>query len=875
MAISLYLLVGIIAGAVGLTSLTVILIVLGLRHKHRRLLSQINSPSERRLSGFPTSPNAIMSITDEDVARMPGTRASVHRSQHTPHNRNILYTPMASRESLPPRAYIPKARSNDRDDHEPAAPQQSWPLPRRMTRADGTPLVKMPSSTLTPFTERSKKVLPSPPKDARNTDGTPRKDEMSSIGNLNLNGKDSDATKTLFATDLTPKPLFHGQQRSSSYGMIAEIADGSKTEPRASRRTSQFPRSKSMYSQEPGLAPPQPLPPLPFEITSKRLPRVKSPEQSTRRASGGSLFSEQTSILDDNWPKVLAQAGTDFTSITLASPPSPASTRKGLGQYEINHVVWDSSHEEGRASPIGAAKQMAFRPQLNTQRSFRASIQESLPRSKSSGLSLSMSLHGPSRAESRASLAKEPSSTHSKSRVAIPRSAESRRPGRGISPSSPLCRATDFTIHDDTKSKRASTSILHAVSGNEGSPISDPWEKRPCSIATSNPVEWDIESLPVAKAAAPKDRTSGNQRQKCIRISKIPLVVPSPPKPPALEEQEELLHGDSTTQNSVRGTRPKQTTFRPPSRQDFDFAPLTTLGLHRENSRVMDNNSPFSPTQFMMNLYREDDNSPDIEVDTPTRKPSARKHSSTHPNRRKTIFDNPKPTAWPLPAPPTETHPDPEKPNNTTSRLSIQSTDQDSNPDSRPPSSLLNFPWPQPPKTAAAANWRGPKTPIRRIGGPRPPPFRYVSPDRRRSPIRSGVGKRSASPVKDLRRSVAALRRMNSEVVGGGGRKSREHKRYLSIGESGSGSGAVFDEDSVGRPGSRILFSQAEKAGGDDDGLGGNGKENVRGPRDMRIFGGMTKLGPPSDDTDRLGKSPTGSVYDRDGFLKELDAWLR
>lgn len=896
MAMSLGLLAGIIAGAVGLTSSAIILVVLGLRRKHKRLLSEINSAGERRLSGFRTSPSAIMSITDEDVARMPGTRASVHRSPPTLYNRNSLYTPMASRESLPRRAYIPKAGANDRDEHERVAPQQSWPLPRRMTRADGTPLVKLPSLTLTPVTEKSKLGLPSPSsKDIGKPADTPRKDEMASSGILDLNRKDSDVTKASVSPDLAPNPLFHGQQRSASHGMIAGLADGSKTEPRAVRRTSQVPRSKSMYSQEPGLAPSQPLPPLPLEITSKRFPRVRSPEQSIRRASGGSLFSEQTSILDDNWSKAFSQGGTDFTSMTLASPPMPTSTPKRPRQYEGNHVVWDSTYVEGRASPIEAAKQMSFRPQLNTQRSFRASVQESLPRSQSSGLSLSMSLHGPSRAESRASLAKDPSSTHSKSRVTIPRSAEKRKPKRGISPSSPLRRTTDFTIHDDTKSKRTSTSTLHEISGNEGSPIPSPWDKRPRSLATSHPLEWDVESLSEVKPSTARDRASGNESRHRIGVSDAAVMAPSPVKPPAFDEREGLAQGNPQFHNHSWETRPKQITFRPPSRQDFDFALQMNLGLSRATSRITNNDSPFSPTQFMMNLYREDNNSPDFEEETPTRKPSSRKPPSTHPNRRKTIFDDPTPTVWPLATPPRlEPHPDPSKRThdtitNTSSRQSLQSTSQDTNnPDSRPTSFLLNFPWPQPPKPPTTTIRRGPKTPIR---GPRPAPFPYVSPNsRRRSPIRnSGIGKQQGgSPVKDLRRSVAALRRMNSEVVSSrtsGGRRSREHKRYLSIGDGSAvlEKGQQQQQQQGSRPGSRILFPQGRKKGGgdDDDDDGGlrraDEKENLTGPRDMRPFDGKAKLSPTGNSGGNgvVEKSPSGSLYDRDGFLEELDAWLR
>ena len=125
---------------------------------------------------------------------------------------------------------------------------------------------------------------------------------------------------------------------------------------------------------------------------------------------------------------------------------------------------------------------------------------------------------------------------------------------------------------------------------------------------------------------------------------------------------------------------------------------------------------------------------------------------------------------------------------------------------------------------------------------------------------------------------------MNSDVISsGGGRNSREHRRYLSIGES-EGSAIFEDEDDSGGGfssnwrGSRGLFSRAKGVaeGGEDDGRRVNGKENVDGPtREARVFGGMTKLGPPGGRTSKFSKSPTGSMYDGDGFLRELDAWLR
>ena len=115
---------------------------------------------------------------------------------------------------------------------------------------------------------------------------------------------------------------------------------------------------------------------------------------------------------------------------------------------------------------------------------------------------------------------------------------------------------------------------------------------------------------------------------------------------------------------------------------------------------------------------------------------------------------------------------------------------------------------------------------------------------------------------------------MNSEVVSSGGRKSREHKRYLSIGDSESS--AIFEEESSSGPENVPFFMSAQNAGEDGSRSRADGKENLTGPRDMPVFRGMTKLGPSSKNgTNRFEKSPAGSMYDGDGFLKELDAWLR
>lgn len=131
---------------------------------------------------------------------------------------------------------------------------------------------------------------------------------------------------------------------------------------------------------------------------------------------------------------------------------------------------------------------------------------------------------------------------------------------------------------------------------------------------------------------------------------------------------------------------------------------------------------------------------------------------------------------------------------------------------------------------------------------------------------------------------------MNSEVVSSrtsGGRRSREHKRYLSIGDGSAVLEKGQQQQQGSRPSSRILFPQGRKEGGgdnddnDDDDDGGlrraDEKENLTGPRAMRVFDGKAKLSPTGNSGGNgvVEKSPSGSMYDRDGFLEELDVWLR
>ena len=727
-----------------------------------------------------------MSITDEDVARMPGTRRALRHSLQTtsPYGSSSPYAPISSQETLRRPVMTPslKTKVDNQPDHGPITPQHSWPLPRRLKRSDATPLIRMQKSSWTSNTERVKNDTKASTgiADMKANIKTQCKDHTGLMaGGIKTNDQ-SPGRDPSPSADLKPKPFFSGQQRSISHGMISKFSDKSRqtaelyivdSEETRQKDRATHPRSLSVCSQQSGLAPTQPIPPLPFEIASKRFHSVKSPTDSSgKRGSGISLFSDNTSVLGDDWSKALSQADTDLTSLGLASPLVADSTTKCLGMYEkAGSAERDSSNFQERASPLEAAKALNFRPPLHSQRSFRASIQESLTRSNSSGLSMSLLEQGLSCNDSSPSL-KDAAGTQTKLKLLMPKSGEKRQTRLRISQSSPLSHGSVFNIHEDVQSKRASTSILQTISGNEGSPEPNPMNKRPSSIATEDPFQWDaITFLQLESPSAIKGPEKKHKRQNCVRISNIPVKLHSP-TPSAIEEGEENHHEISFSNHPLgrplANRKQKQTTFRPPSRLNFD--PQLTPTPHSRND-PMSNRSPYSPTLSMFNFYDEGD-SPGSMVSTPTRKPPCRRPSGAHPNRQKSIFGNINVTPWPLPDSTNQETTDPEKPN--VFEQNPEPESQKNSLDSRPSSFLFDFP--SPPQRLNVQNWRLPKTPIR---GPRAPPSSFCSPSRRRSPTRGVTKSYSTSPGKDLMRSVMALRRMNSEANGGDG-GAKGHKRY-------------------------------------------------------------------------------------------------
>ncbi|KAL8716519.1 MAG: hypothetical protein Q9225_006156, partial [Loekoesia sp. 1 TL-2023] len=495
-------------------------IFLWLRRKHKALLTTRNGDTER--------PRAHLSITDEDVLRIPGTR----RVRPSPYSQRSGWVPVSSRENVAKRGLAPNPA-----DVDPVTGVPPWPvrIPRRLKKTQSSPLVRMPLAALSPITERSTNTTVTSPSLLKVTNLVAEVEENPNSGIT----KGVDRLNNCSSPDISPgqleiKPLFHGQQRSLSHSALTGSCI--ETRPKASAHTAHenadarlieaahMRRSTSLCDQQPGQAPTVPIPPLPFELPgNRRSQQVKSfLEASPQRISGMSLLSGDTSLLDKMASRGFSQADTDFTSIGLISPPGSSCTNFGLGISNGSHSKWNFSRLDRAASPLSATKARNVRPQISQQHSFLPSIHNSLPRSASSGLSMSLLDHNSPISKAQPKTAK--------STLEIPGDAERKLSRRNRIPQgSPLSKVNIFKINEDMQSKRASTSVLQVVSGNQASPIKNPWTDRPTSIATEDPFRWDPKTSmqPGKPSAMKKGAHQGHKRQSCVRISNIPTVIPS------------------------------------------------------------------------------------------------------------------------------------------------------------------------------------------------------------------------------------------------------------------------------------------------------------------------------------------------------------
>ncbi|MCJ1231963.1 hypothetical protein MMC12_008643 [Toensbergia leucococca] len=842
-----------VGGAVLLFGALSMVIIVHARARHKRLLALTNAAGERRLSGYP---GGHLSIVDTDLAPIPPSRRVLRRSIHHPYSNQKVWSTLSSRESLPRRPVmlaLPKGMPPDMVDQNTTAPKPSWPLPRRLLRSKAIPLATIKGLPLSPITERSTNKTDPSPTIANITDlspvNSPRESTRATTDHQITDSSRNISTDNLPDIDSKPLPLFLGRQRSFSSGPITKASTNRKNKPavsfaepeEAKSQTLQrphLPRSTSLCSQYSGLAPNEPVPPLPFEaVPPKRIQKLNNLTQSSPiRVSGTSFMTDSSSILNEGGSRSLSQAETDFTSVNLLSP----STSAGLGIYHSSSISWDPSNPGSTTIPHGRSAKRESGPHIKLQGLVHASIEQySLPRSGSSGLSMSLlDNFGPSPSESNASyldrLSRELVLSRSKPSLAS-KSAERRqstprqRLRDDLLPSSQQSQNSVVNNPQSAQSQRASASILQAVSGNQGSPMHDQLQSRPSSIATSNPFHWDSKTS-VRPSTSPVRRSGskGHKRQNCVRISSITPTNSPSVFPPTAEEHEELPQKIAIPGLFLAQPQNTQAIYHPPSRPNFD--PQMQKPFRTTKSTT------YSPTLSMVNFY-ETNGSSDSIMYTPTKQSTQRCPSGANPNRHRTVFSDSANADWPLP------------PEHSTGSASAStsflgesvtlphfSQVADTSITPRPPSFLF----PVPPPAKHPLRHRPSKSPIR---GPRALPSRHPSPIRR-SPTR-GVGKPSSSTSnRDLRKDIMTLRRMNSEVsnVDAG-----EHRRYLGMGD--------------------------EKSVTEDKGEGGDeafdfGFEATQGRRKQGMEEGDED---PTKDRAFISSrwDMTPGLYDRDGFLRD------
>lgn len=808
--------------------------------RQRKQLARTYAAGERRLSGFP---GGHFSITDADVARMPGIRRN-RRAAHSSFGSLRGYTAVTSEERLPRRPVLTtmaRAVVKDTANLESNTLPPSWPLSRRLTRSGAIPISKAKPPSMLPVIDRlnAQEDRDIPTEVGQGGQERPVEKKIKMLPSVP--SFEATLQADMFAaTVLKPKPLFHDNQRSVSAGTMAHRSQRQQHEGNGSSMDSELlrarlPRSTSLCSQKSGLAPTMPMPPLPSNILpSKRFHTIKSPAGSSMRTSENSLFSGYTSILDGIASRPFSQVETDLTSTSVASPVPLEFRPEGLGIFTADSTTWDPRDYRESSRTVHQVKTARVCAQPGSQKPLRASIVGSLPRSESSGLSMSLLDHGPSRDVSNTSLNKDQALLIRKSTLRVPKTTDCKTTRqRGLSPASPLRNISACNNYEETKEKRLSTSILQVVSGNNSGPLYDRQSKRSSSWSR-NATQCDTATLSTQASIETRVLHQADD-QSSLRISNI-LLAPVPLGLPVARERTKSQPSNAFALHPSLDLS-KNDFFLPGPPPCVDFDPQINSKLFAKASHHR-SFTVYSPTLSMVNLYDSSTDEPsepgmsvfgeDLSVKPP---------SGANPNRHRTIF-------------PTQSNviglsfsPDPE--------LAPESPCSDLHLDRSSPSTNLRssflFPMPPPSRRQHPYRRRSPSnSPIR---GPRTPPTR-------RSYSRRISKATHHHPGGDLRKSVAALRRMNSEAAVG--LHPKQHKRYLSIGDTGS---MVF----VDEPSLQNLLENTEVRGEGTTGsvvipgdISGDSTEMRTGGTVTPIRKGLVELwGTP------------GSLYDTKGFLRD------
>ena len=827
--LSLGVLLGIIIGAIAVSltvAITVIIIVQ--RVKHRRLLAQTNAAGERRLSRYP---GGNVSITDEDVARIPGTGNALRSSLHTSRSRQPTYMPMSSREDVEKAVLPGGVKEKSPKMKEPSSQNRPVEQPGRfrgLRRTNGHPMMELHSTPLSPVDES--RIGPSiSVKKGRRLGGS--KDIVVSATPGDSGGnQDVEILRLKIQSQsspgLQPKPLFHEKRRSISHGMLLDYKEAQEQERRNRTERQGAPikgmtRSVSLCSQEATSPPSQPVPILPQEAEAlRRQKNLAATWSSLRYSKSGPNLGEALgrgerpeSIQEHSLGPSHLRASA--TSLTLAQPKIVHCYSRDLSARSSPEHTSQEGVAQTQASPTPMARTRTVRSPSDHHRSLRASIRDSAQQSDGDRVSKSPVQSTMSRKQNRGIHIREDSTI----REVEPSSSDFEEPYASVfdvsEPRSSKFDMTSTTLDEQTRSsKRLSASALQELSDNEQNalkfrrPSSSPTKQEHCH---STEELTDHEVTQDAKYSHHDGKTNSMHSDRpSIALVKLSIAG----------EKDRLHQPRASAMQTLRKPRTDPLSFRPPSRTTFD-PDISTSPRHRLSPPSKENSH--SKTLAKLNGNEDNDSSPSSVLSTPTRKPPKHRPSASHPNRQRPIFDSSSLGQWPL----ANSHPElslgllgkriQEKPDATQANPQAESGLSPKR-DDRPPSLLYRFPSPPPAgkelnpdpihKTFGSRQPRQPS-----IRGPRTPPRPSLTGRMRRSPnttnsfllaspTRHGHPRSSIDEAaSDLRKSVIALRRMNSEITDYSGTPHRhdardnsghhqhqreqtgtkEHRRYVSL----------------------------------------------------------------------------------------------
>ncbi|KAI9878548.1 MAG: hypothetical protein M1830_000602 [Pleopsidium flavum] len=869
-----------------------IAIVVILRVRQRHQLATSNAAGQRRLRRYT---RGHLNISENSYGQIPRPRTVLRRSTHVPYRANNGWRAMSSGESLHQKpllkglSQVLTADGRQRNRH---SPRQSWPLPTHNAFRNAIPLAQIEGSPLSAITERSANNTETTP-DLKNLAELPAEKSprlpLEKILEPHTPDRQSSPHSDIWPTAaLKPMPLFHAYegQRSVERGSqfsaaehYRSIASVVKPVERSASLEGDRPfpprtcsRSISLCSQRSGLAPDMPVPPLPIKIPAiaRRSRGRINIEESPTRYSGTSYDTASSSVLSDRDSKPFSQTETDQTSIDIASPLMSFRASAGLRIYDSGIGSWEPRAMTSRGSPQ-RRPMMCGLDQLSAMSSQASLGQHSVNTDQSSGLSMSLGSEldkevprrdqpNVSRMES---FNQELSSIYGGVFLGTPTPISHVPVGRrhsilGSNPARRLSyRNSIFDIHEDLKSKRASTSALQDVSGNQMSPTRSQTQRRPSSVATTNPRHWDFRiaphSGPPSALKGGNKFRKGHKRQSCVRISSLaPVILGSTTFPPTAEEPEEppqtptpkpRIPGLTLTQPHPLPRPPSVATCNPqitspsshkPIRQALALPPESA---HSPNSSMIDYYYKTSPNRSRPNS--QDDFFATQNNLTTNRSKHLSTTSSGDASSTWSVHGIPQKAISSFPQPPT-----------TSTTLPQQPFEALLDPTSAPQSTTH----PRKPAPFSAPPKR-PRAFTSSIRGPRSQPSR--SPAMKHTSSRSSPG----ASARDIRKNVLALRRMNSEVrvlsmVG--------TKKYLRLGSPLDGSPSLWGSEGEGEGSSRkgVGFEKEIERGGAEKEGSEFAHLNVRSttPQD-RVLGLGLGL--------RVPWGTPGSLYDRDGFLKD------